>query len=169
MLAKPSHSQASAGSDTEPHPHLRVLRQFRLVFSAVRRHFSQMEKVAGLGGAPIWAMSLIAQAPGMRVSQLAHAMDVHQSTASNLVRALIQAGYVHSEKSTSDRRVAELYPLPAGHKLLRKVPGPYTGVLPQALSELDTSTLLELENHLAVLLQKLDIDERSAKTPMALM
>ena len=76
---------------------------------------------------------------------------------------------MHSEKSTSDRRVAELYPLPAGHKLLRKVPGPYTGVLPQALSELDTSTLLELENHLAVLLQKLDIDERSAKTPMALM
>lgn len=148
---------------------LRVLRQFRLVFGAVRRHFSQMEKSAGVGGAPIWAMSLIAQHPGMRVSQLAQAMDIHPSTASNLVRALMDAGYVHSEKSSTDKRVAELYPLPAGHKLLRKVPGPYAGVLPQALRELDTQTLLELENHLALLLEKLEVDERAARTPIALM
>jgi len=146
-----------------------VLRQFRLVFSAVRRHFTQMEKSAGLGGAPIWALSLIARQPGMRVNELARAMDIHQSTASNLVRGLIQAGHVHSEKSQADKRVAELYALPAGHRLLRKVPGPYAGVLPQALSELDTRTLLELESHLSTLLQKLDVDERSAHTPMALM
>jgi len=148
---------------------LRVLRQFRLVFGAVRRHFQDMEKSAGLGGAPIWAMSLIAQQPGMRVTELARAMDIHQSTASNLVRALIRAGCVRSEKSATDRRAAELHPLPAGRKLLAKVPGPYAGVLPQALRELDTQTLLELENHLAALLQKLEVDARSARTPMALM
>lgn len=167
MRSQMLNTVADAVSDTDPP--LRVLRQFRLVFSAVRRHFAQMEKSSGLGGAPIWALSLIARNPGMRVNDLARAMDIHQSTASNLVRALIQSGHVHSEKSIADKRVAELYPLPAGHKLLRKVPGPYTGVLPQALRELDTSTLLELEGHLALLLQKLDVDERSARTPMALM
>lgn len=149
--------------------HLRVLRQFRLVFSSVRKHFQTMEKQAGLGGAPIWALSLIAQSPGIGVSRLAQAMDIHQSTASNLVKALIQSGHVVSEKAAHDKRVAELYPLPEGLKLLRKVPGPYSGVLPDALQSLDTVTLLELESHLAVLLQKLDTDERSAQTPMALM
>ena len=171
MSPQPVPAAAHAAPDAVPDADapLRVLRQFRLVFSAVRRHFMQMEKSAGLGGAPIWALSLIAQQPGMRVNELARAMDIHQSTASNLVRALIQAGHVHSEKSQTDKRVAELYALPAGHRLLRKVPGPYTGVLPQALRELDKRTLLELENHLSALLQKLDVDERSARTPMALM
>lgn len=128
-----------------------------------------MEKRAGVGGAPIWAMHLIAQQPGMGVTQLAKAMDVHQSTASNLVRGLVKAGLIVNEKSANDKRVVELYPLPQGLKLLKKVPGPYSGVLPQALSELDAKTLQGLERHLQALLQKMDIDERSAQTPMAMM
>ena len=69
----------------------------------------------------------------------------------------------------SDKRVVELYPLPEGLKLLKKIPGPYSGVLPQALSELDAQTLQELERNLQLLLEKMDIDERSAQTPMAMM
>lgn len=167
----PSDPPASGPSSPslDPDIHLRVLRQFRQLFSSVRRHFQSMEKQAGLGGAPIWAMSLIAQNPGIGVSRLAQAMDIHQSTASNLVKALIRSGHVVSEKAAHDKRVAELYPLPQGLKLLRKVPGPYSGVLPEALRSLDLQTLQQLESHLAVLLQKLDTDERSAQTPMALM
>ena len=37
----------------------RVLRQFRLIFSSVRRHFQLIEKSAGVGGAQIWALSLV--------------------------------------------------------------------------------------------------------------
>ena len=80
-----------------------------------------MEKRAGIGGAPIWAMYLIAKQPGIAVTQLANAMDVHQSTASNLVRGLVRAGFIVNEKSTSDKRVVELYPLPEGLKLLKKI------------------------------------------------
>ena len=128
-----------------------------------------MEKRAGIGGAPIWAMHLIAKLPGIGVTQLAQAMDVHQSTASNLVKGLVKAGFIVSEKSAHGKRVVELYPLPDGLKLLKKVPGPYSGVLPQALSELDAQTLQELERNLQLLLQKMNIDERSAQTPMAMM
>lgn len=153
----------------DPEMSQRVLRQFRLVFSSVRRHFQRMEKTVGMGSAQIWALSLIAQQPGLGVSQLAQAMDIHQSTASNLVRALIQAGLVQSEKSTQDKRVAELYPLPAGLKALKKAPGPFSGVLPSALDELDAQTLRHLEQGLGMLIQKLDVDAVSAQTPMALM
>lgn len=163
-------------SDTttvEAHPgadiHLRVLRQFRQVFSTVRKHFQMMEKQAGLGGAPIWAMSLIAKDPGIGISSLANAMDIHQSTASNLVKVLLQEGYVLSEKSAKDKRMTEIYPLPKGLKLLKRVPGPYSGVLPEALRGLDPTTLAQLEQHLSVLLERLDTDDKSAQTPMALM
>lgn len=159
------HIEAQDASDASA----RVLRQFRLIFSSIRRHFQTIEKVAGVGGAQIWALSLIAQSPGMAVTQLAQAMDIHQSTASNLVRALLKAGFIHNEKSVQDKRVAELYPLPEGLKLLKKVPGPYTGVLPMALTELAPETLSNLERDLDALIKKLDVDEASAQTPMALM
>lgn len=146
-----------------------VLRQFRLIFSSIRRHFQSMEKISGVGGAQIWALSLIAEKPGLAVTHLSHAMDIHQSTASNLIRALLKMGLVHSEKSLHDKRVSELYPLPEGLKLLKKVPGPYTGVLPMALSELSPETLTNLERDLDLLIRKLDVDEVSAKTPLALM
>lgn len=166
-LTGPS-AQASDSKNTAD-PSARVLRQFRLIFSSIRRHFQTIEKVAGVGGAQIWALSLIAQTPGLAVTQLSQAMDIHQSTASNLVRALLNAGFVHSEKSVHDKRMAELYPLPEGLKLLKKVPGPYTGVLPMALGELAPETLSNLERDLDALIKKLDVDEVSAQTPMALM
>jgi len=69
-------------------PAARVLRRFRLVFNAVKAHFQQVERSAGVGGAQLWALSIIREHPGRGVNDLARAMDVKQSTASNLVRAL---------------------------------------------------------------------------------
>lgn len=162
---EPDGSNLQQSEESSAH----VLRQFRLIFASVRRHFQAIEKVAGVGGAQIWALSLIAQNPGLAVTPLSKAMDIHQSTASNLVRALLKSGLIHSEKSAYDKRVVELYPLPEGHKLLKKVPGPYTGVLPKALGELAPETLVNLQRDLNKLIQKLDVDEGSAKIPMALM
>jgi DNA-binding MarR family transcriptional regulator len=146
-----------------------VLRQFRLIFSTVRRHFQSMEKQAGIGGAQVWALSLVSQHPGLGVTQLAEHMDIHQSTTSNLVRTLINSGLVHSEKSSLDRRVVELYPLPEGLKLLKKIPGPFAGVLPHALQRLDPTTLVQLEKNLAELLNRLEVDETAAHTPISMM
>lgn len=128
-----------------------------------------MEKHSGMGGALTWALSLVAQQPGLGVSQLAERMDVHQSTASNLIRSLIKSGHVHSEKSAHDRRVVELYVLPEGLKLLRKIPGPFSGVLPNALQHLDEVTLIQLEQNLSELISRLEVDENAAQTPIAMM
>ena len=147
----------------------RVLRQFRLIFNTVRRHFQTMEKQSGIGGAQVWALSLVAQHQGLGVTQLAALMDIHQSTTSNLVRSLIKSGLLHSEKSASDRRVVELYVLPEGVKLLKKIPGPFAGVLPHALQRMDEVTLLQLEHNLSALINRLEVDEKAAQTPIAMM
>ena len=75
-----------------------VLRQFRVVFAEVRHHFQQIEKQVGIGGAQVWALSIIGQRPGLGMAELAAAMDVHQSTASNLVRQLLKRGLMRSDR-----------------------------------------------------------------------
>ena len=71
-----------------------VLRRFRVVFNAVRTHFQQVEKQVGLGGAQVWALSVVKDHPGIGMGGVAKSMDIHQSTASNLVRLpkLLAAG-----------------------------------------------------------------------------
>ncbi len=146
----------------------RVLRRFRFVFNTVKTHFQQVEKQTGVGGAQLWALSLIAARPGLGTGELAQAMDVHRSTASNLVRALIARGFVQAQKAGADRRAVQLTLLPAGRGVLRKAPGPYSGLLPQALAALDAKTLKRLDADLARLTTALcsDGDEHAAKIPL---
>jgi DNA-binding MarR family transcriptional regulator len=145
----------------------RVLRQFRQIFNAVKTHFQQMEKRAGMGGAQLWALHLIQASPDMGVNALAEAMDIHQSTASNLVRTLVQQQCVEVIKREDDARKVRLRILPAGLKAVRRAPAPLAGVLPQALSSLDPRTLARLEKDLDALLRRLDIDDKAARIPLA--
>lgn len=150
-------------------PAARVLRQFRLVFNTVKTHFQQVEKKAGLGGAQVWALSLIQAQPDIGVNELARAMDVHQSTASNLVRMLVERELITAAKNGPDRRTVQLRVLPAGRRVLRRAPGPFEGVLPNALASLDARTLARLERDLAQLIAVLDTDERAANIPLGQM
>lgn len=150
-----------------PETAARVLRQFRQVFNAVKSHFQQVEKSAGLGGAQLWALSTIADNGGIGVGGLASALDVHQTTASNLVKALLAARLVASTREGPDRRTVQLHVLPAGRRVLRRAPGPFSGVLPEALALLDERTLKRLHRDLAVLLATLQTDPRAARTPLA--
>ena len=56
--------------------------------------------------------------------------------------------------------------LPAGAKLLKRSPGPFTGVLPEALAALDAESLERLEVDLARLIKVLDADKRGAHVPL---
>jgi DNA-binding MarR family transcriptional regulator len=150
-------------------PAARVLRRFRLVFNAVKTHFQQVEKRAGVGGAQLWALSVVRATPGIGVNDLARAMDIHQTTASNLVKSLVAMEFMLAERNGPDRRAVQLRITPAGGRVLRKAPGPFTGVLPDALSRLDAKTLDRLDRDLAKLLAELHADERAAHTPLAQM
>jgi hypothetical protein len=51
-------------------------------------------------------------------------------------------------------------------KVLAKAPGPFSGVLPEALARLDSRTLARLDRDLAILIQELGVDDRAAKILM---
>lgn len=146
-----------------------VLRRFRVVFNAVKTHFQQIEKQAGIGGAQIWALSLIDADPGLGVNGLARAMDVHQTTASNLVKSLVAGEMAVAKKNGADRRAVQLHATARGRRVLKKAPGPFSGVLPAALARLDVETLARLDQDLARLIAELAADERAATIPLSQM
>lgn len=154
--AGPSMSDAS----------VRVLRRFRIVFNAVKAHFQQVEKLAGVGGAQLWALSVVAAQPGLGVTRLAREMDVHQSTASNLVRSLVERGLLAASRAGADRRAVQLHLLPAGRRVLRRAPAPLAGLLPKALDSLDAATLARLDADLARLIDVLGADLGHANVPL---
>ena len=171
---RPRKKPATVTAPAEPQPvstdnsesAARVLRQFRLIFNSVKTHFQQVEKRTGVGGAQIWALSIMDARPGIGMKDLALAMDVHQSTASNLVRTLVERDLVVAVREGTDRRTVQLKVLPAGRRLLKRTPGPFVGVLPQALAGLDARTLKRLEADLARLIPQLKTNARDANIPL---
>lgn len=161
-IATPSGTSGSEIGE----PAAQVLRRFRLVFNAVKTHFQQVEKKAGVGGAQLWALSVIRERAGIGVSDLARAMDVHQSTASNLVKSLVERDLVITSKDGPDHRAVQLCVSAAGTEILMRAPGPFTGVLPQALASLDARTLARLDKDLATLIKALGADEQGANIPL---
>lgn len=158
---------AATPPDAPAEPAARVLRRFRLVFNSVKTHFRAVERKAGLAGAQLWALSVVAAQPGIGVGALARAMDIHQSTASNLVRTLSGRGLIVAAREGQDRRGVALRALPAADELLQRAPVPFAGVLPDALASLDAETLARLEQDLARLIEVLAADPASAQVPLA--
>jgi DNA-binding MarR family transcriptional regulator len=79
----------------------------------------------------------------------------------------VEQGLVVSTRGGRDRRAVQLEVTAEGLKVLRKAPGPFTGILPDALQRLDKATLARLDRDLARLIQELGIeDQRGANVPL---
>jgi DNA-binding MarR family transcriptional regulator len=137
-----------------PEP-LDILRQFRRIFSAVKQNTRNFEDSGRISGAQWWALSIVARHPGLRVSELAAAMAVHQSTTSNLVERLAELALVERQRATEDQRVVRLFPTPAGQRIVDQDPQPSDGVLPDALKRISPEQLATLHDILGLLIADL--------------
>lgn len=165
---KPSraHQPRPTPDSSNVEPAVQTLRRFRVIFNAVRTHFQQVEKVTGTGAAQLRAMSILRERPGIRLSELARTMDIHQSTASNLVKTLIGRKMVSASRDGADRRVLRLHILSAGDQVLQRMQAPYIGVLPKALQSMPPSTLRRLNSNLDLLIEQMQADSTAALTPL---
>ncbi|MEY4561211.1 MAG: hypothetical protein RLZZ618_488 [Pseudomonadota bacterium] len=168
MPPRTPRALSSPVTDATPRPEAaEVLQAFRLVFNAVRTHFRAVERKTGVGGAQVWALSVIRDQPGIGVGALARVMDIHQSTTSNLVKQLIERDMIAALKEGSDRRAVQLRIRPAGTRLLKRAPQPFAGVLPEALNTLDRATLRRLKKDMGQLVAALGVDPDDRQTPLA--
>jgi len=136
---------------------LEVLKKFRQVFRAAKLHFSNVEKRSGVTGAQLWALCELEEQPGVRVTDLAAAMALHQSTVSNLIDKLLRKRLIRRDRGDMDGRVVRLYLTAAGERVVRTSPQPGRGVLPDALEHLPPTALRGLDQQLGNLLRRMRI------------
>ena len=141
-----------------------VLKEFRLIFKSMKRHFQWVEKQTGISGAQLWALAAVVGQPGIRVTELGKSMAIHQSTTSNLVERLVQADLMRRERSAKDQRVVQLFPTPKGSRLVKKAPMPVRGVLMDGLEKLSPKELASLVASLKTLIGKMDVKDASGQS-----
>lgn len=146
----------------------RALKQFRIIFRSVKKHSQFIEKHCQVSGSQLWALSQITETPGIRVTELAAGLSIHQSTASNLIDQLVREKLVRRRRSTSDNRIVKLYVTTAGEEVVRKAPKPLRGILLEALSQLAPESLAQLSHGLEELIQKMETrDDKAGGIPLA--
>jgi DNA-binding MarR family transcriptional regulator len=140
-----------------------VLGQFRLIFRSAKKHFQWVQDRTGIRGAQLWVLAELQRRPGIRVTELARAMGVHQSTASNLIDPLEKRGLIQRDRSSHDQRVVHLSLTRTGRDTLARAPLPLEGVLPDALKRLGQADLLALQARLDKLARLMRVRDAAGK------
>lgn len=161
--------RSNAAAKRHPEP-LETLGKFRIVIRAAQRHSAAIQKQCGVSGAQLWLLQEIADAPGLRVGELAARMAIHQTTTSNLIDALEKRGYLKKSRDDADQRVVNLLLTPGGTRVLRKAPRPARGLLAEALARLDPKQRTQLDAGLQALLDVIeDTDSSAGAQPLPFM
>lgn len=148
-------------------PHMEALKKLRIIIRAAQRHSNWIEKQCGVSGAQLWVMQELYEAPGLRVGDVARKLAIHQTTASNLLDALVKRGFVVKQRDPADQRVVRLALSAEADALIGKAPKPARGLLPEALRKMEPEQLRKLNGGLQGLLDVIElVDEEHGLQPL---
>lgn len=146
---------------------LSVVKKFRVVFKSAQQHSRWVESQCGASAAQIWALIELSRHPGWRVSELAAAMALHQSTVSNLLEKLEKKRLIRRQRDSEDLRAQRVHLTAAGKKLLLAAPTPAMSLLPNTLHRLPASVLADLDRSVGRLVAQLTTrDDDAALQPL---
>jgi DNA-binding MarR family transcriptional regulator len=134
---------------------LRTLQDFRIIFGSARAYDVTVRRLAGISGSQLWALSEIDRSIGLSVNALSRCMAVHQTTASNLVNALLRRGLIRRMRDGADQRIARLHLTAEGRRVMRLAPRPHAGLLIDALRHLDAAQIARVRISLGLLIRAL--------------
>lgn len=130
---------------------LRALQDLRIVVGSARQYDSRIRRSTGISGSQLWALAEIGRSAGLSVNELAARLALHQTTASNLVNALVERRLLRRSRDQHDQRVVHLFATAEGVRLLSRSPHPYSGLLVDALRRIGARDLNSLAQGLVTL------------------
>ena len=142
---------------------LEVVQKFRIIFKSIKSHFQWVQQKTGISGAQLWLLSQVGESQGVKVSELAHSLAIHQSTVSNLIDRLEKNDFIRRERQRSDQRVVKLYVTKKGAKIISIAPRPLRGALPEALDSFSQRDLYILNQQLSNLIKGMKVRDMSGK------
>lgn len=144
-----------------------VLKLFRLLASAVKKHAASTKEFWQISSAQLWALHEIGKTPGMRIMDLAKSMAIHATTASEISDHLIARGLLLGEGALGEGKSVRMFLTDTGSALIESTPFPPQGVLTEALENVDDKMLAELNKALQVVVNAARLKEnQAALTPL---
>jgi DNA-binding MarR family transcriptional regulator len=131
---------------------MQVLKKLRLALRLAKSRSDNSQPRARATNAQIWVLREIGQQPGIRVTDLAFATALHQSTISNIIEKLRQRQLVRDKRDSIDARVAHLYLTAAGERAVASGPLAPQNDLLSTLEHLSAKTLNAIDRELTGLL-----------------
>jgi len=132
-----------------------TLDAIRRIIRILRRSSRRSEQQVGIGGAQLFVLQQLAEAPARSINDLAARTYTHQSSVSVVVRRLVEQRLVARQPSSSDRRRRELRLTSAGKRLVSRAPVPGQVLLVNALLKLPRAQLRNLERGLVRLVAEM--------------
>jgi|HubBroStandDraft_6_1064221.scaffolds.fasta_scaffold26192_4 DNA-binding MarR family transcriptional regulator len=168
-MSRSNVRRGTAGRRPESRPtgggaRLMVLQGFRVIFGSARRYDRYVRRASGIPGSLLWALSEVGQGEGdgISIGDVSARMALHQTTASNLVKALVKQGLVERARHPQDRRIVRLAVSAKGRRVLERAPHPHAGLLADALTRLDRRRLVSLRQDLHALVTEMRRASRKA-------
>jgi len=144
-------------TDTE-----RLRTAMRRLIQAFVHSFWQRVRAAGLSMPQLFAMRYIHHHRQTNISDLARALGITTAAASQLLRRLVEQGYVVREENPADRRNKRLLLTPQGEEVLQSISSPPNGTtLNHLLESLSPSETKQVIRALEILIAKLPDEETS--------
>jgi DNA-binding MarR family transcriptional regulator len=139
-----------------------VVRCLRRLFKGLHEHSKAMQRRAGLSAPQAWAMTILAEEPGLALGELAGRMHAHPSTVSGIVDRLVVRRVVDRRPDPEDRRGVCLSLTIAGRRLLRRSPPPVQAGLQKALETMPPRRLRQLRRALQQIVQASELERVDA-------
>ena len=139
-----------------------ILKSLRIIFRSIQAHSRLVEKESGVSSAQLWMLWEIFKAPGIKVTELAATLSIHQSTCSSILDKLQQKGLAKRDRSGPDQRVVHIHLTEKGTQILANAPRPAHGAIADALHRLPGEVLDMMDTSLADLVGALHVTEKDA-------
>jgi len=121
-----------------------------------------MQRMAGLSAPQAWALTILAEEPGLALGELAARMHAHPSTVSGIVDRLVVRRAVDRRPDPEDRRGVRLSLTAPGRRLLRRSPPPVQAGLQRALDGMPPRRLRLLRRALEEIVRSSELDRIDA-------
>jgi DNA-binding MarR family transcriptional regulator len=134
-----------------------TIHRFLTVYRYLRRYSRQMQE-EGISGRKIAALRYLLEAGPCTVGQLGHYLYISDSSTSQLIAHLEQAGYVTRVRSKEDNRVVIVSLTRAGHEIAQATHLGGVPLLRERLKTLPTERLIRIHAAMADLMDLLEIE-----------
>lgn len=113
-----------------------ILDSLRQLVRGLRIASSAAERKAGLSGAQLLVLQLLAEGPALSLNALAQRTRTDQSSVSVVVQRLVERSLVKRRRAEDDARRVELEITPAGRARLDEAPAPLPDPMLAAIEQL---------------------------------